>query len=111
MKIVHKNLAWCDDLEIYSSYTNYVSVFIKLYTHKQTGVTGGICFYFEKIEIIHFPVQAWVSEYEYELNKNDLDSMAKMIFSASSREGFPCTICTQDFESESMLELHILLGH
>ena len=47
---------------------------------------------------------------KYEHNKN-LDSITKMIFSFSSTERFPCKICTQDFESENMLQLHLLLGH
>ena len=56
-------------------------------------------------------VRVSVSRGKYEVNENDIDYMTKMIFSAYSNERFPCKTCTQDFESDSMLQLHLLLGH
>ena len=45
------------------------------------------------------------------LNSDELLSLKNLLIGAYTSERIPCSICSQDFESESFLQLHILQAH
>ena len=47
----------------------------------------------------------------FELSSVELLSFKNMLIGAYTSERIPCSICSQDFESESFLQLHILQAH